>query len=167
MPSHIRRAVGDHAHDDRRAQSVNLLRKTAAVTVTAAVLATLPTVAAAHEGSHPFENCTAAYEAGYESIPEGDEHYGTHLDRDEDGIGCDQPPSDFVPADTDTGSEDSGADDAANEASGDEASGQENTELAETGGDDTTPYLAAGGAAVLLAGAGVLVTLRRRRGAQQ
>lgn len=51
----------------------------------------------AHDGSHPFENCTEAYDNGYRDIPKGDEHYGKHLDRDNDGVGCDQPPDDRRP----------------------------------------------------------------------
>lgn len=35
-----------------------------------------------------FENCTAAREAGAAPVREGDPGYGSHLDRDGDGIGC-------------------------------------------------------------------------------
>ncbi|WP_308298947.1 LAETG motif-containing sortase-dependent surface protein [Streptomyces sp. GESEQ-35] len=136
---------------------MNLFRKPAAVAVAALALAALPATAEAHDGSHPFENCTEAYENGYANIPQGDEHYGDHLDRDRDGIGCDNPPADFVPA------EDEGADSA------EDAAGQENTEdtdLAATGGNGATPYLAGGGAAVLLAGGGLLVAVRRNRAAR-
>ncbi|MFD5494730.1 excalibur calcium-binding domain-containing protein, partial [Streptomyces sp. NPDC127091] len=77
---------------------VNLSCKSAAVTVAALALAALPlTTATAHEGSHPFKNCTEAYDAGYKNIEVGDEHYGKHLDRDGDGVGCDQAPAGFVP----------------------------------------------------------------------
>ncbi|MGW0820064.1 LAETG motif-containing sortase-dependent surface protein [Streptomyces sp. NPDC002845] len=136
---------------------MNSFRKSGAVAVAIAALslAALPSAAQAHDGNHPFENCTEAYENGYSNIPEGDEHYGKHLDRDGDGIGCDQPPSDFVPADDET----SGSGEA--DASGE----QQGTDLAETGGSDATPYLAGGGAAVLLAGGGVLIAARRRRSA--
>ncbi|WP_411098190.1 LAETG motif-containing sortase-dependent surface protein [Streptomyces sp. x-45] len=144
---------------------MKLLRKPAAVTVAALALAALPAAAAqAHDGAHPFKNCTEAYDAGYSNIKEGDEHYGEHLDRDKDGVGCDKPPSGFVPAD------DKGTDDAAGSASGedsgsgDQAAGQQGTDLAETGGDDNTPYLAAGGGIVVLAGGGLLLAARRRRG---
>ncbi|MFJ8144429.1 excalibur calcium-binding domain-containing protein [Streptomyces sp. NPDC096094] len=149
---------------------MKLLRKPVAVAVAALALAALPTAAQAHEGNHPFENCTEAYDAGYSNIQKGDEHYGEHLDRDKDGVGCDRPPADFVPADdkdTDdgAGSGDSGKDENAGngDAGGEEAAGQQGTDLAETGGDDTTPYLAAGGAAVVLAGGGLLLATRRRR----
>lgn len=118
-----------------------------------------PSVALAQDGAHPFENCTEAYEAGYSNIPEGDEHYGDHLDRDQDGVGCDNPPSDFVPADHDTTSENT----APEQSTDQQASGQDNPDLAETGGSSATPYYAAGGAVVLLAGAGVLVATRKRR----
>lgn len=149
---------------------MNLLRKPVAVAVAALALAALPTAAQAHEGTHPFKNCTEAYDAGYSNIKEGDEHYGAHLDRDKDGVGCDQPPADFVPAgakDTDdgAGSGDTGKDENSGngDAGGEEAAGQQGTDLAETGGDDTTPYIAAGGAAVVLAGGGLLLAARRRR----
>ncbi|MDQ0427723.1 outer membrane biosynthesis protein TonB [Planomicrobium stackebrandtii] len=35
-----------------------------------------------------YDNCTAVREAGADPIRLGDSGYGTHLDRDEDGIGC-------------------------------------------------------------------------------
>ncbi|AVH58864.1 MULTISPECIES: excalibur calcium-binding domain-containing protein [Streptomyces] len=133
---------------------MNLLRKPAAVAVAALALAVLPATAEAHDGSHPFENCTEAYENGYANIKEGDEHYGDHLDRDRDGIGCDNPPADFTPA------EDEGTDSA------EDAAGQEDADLAATGGNGATPYLAGGGVAVLLAGGGLLAAVRRRRAAR-
>ncbi|PSM43386.1 hypothetical protein C6Y14_11250 [Streptomyces dioscori] len=146
---------------------MNLFRKSASVAVAALALAAVSvTTAEAHDGLHPFKNCTEAYENGYSNIVKGDDHYGEHLDRDKDGIGCDQPPSDFVPAsdqgkDTDGKStDDKGAQDATGEGTG---TGRQNTDLAETGGSGATPYIAAGGAAVLLAGGGVLFALRRRR----
>ncbi|MEU6302073.1 excalibur calcium-binding domain-containing protein [Streptomyces chartreusis] len=134
---------------------MNLLRKPGAIVVAALALAALPSTAAAHDGAHPFENCAEAYANGYSDIPASDEHYGSRLDRDGDGLGCDNPPADFVPV-----GEGSAEESAAEEgtASGEEQNG---TDLAATGGDDSTPYLAAGGAA-LLAGGGVLLALRRR-----
>jgi LPXTG-motif cell wall-anchored protein len=134
---------------------VKLLRKPGAIVVAALALAVLPATAEAHDGSHPFDNCTEAYENGYANIPEGDEHYGTHLDRDADGIGCDSPPGDFVPA------EDEAEDEEA--AAATDQKDQSGTDLAETGGEDTTPYIAAGGMSVMLAGAAVLVVVNRRR----
>ncbi|MFC8866302.1 LAETG motif-containing sortase-dependent surface protein [Streptomyces sp. NPDC057148] len=143
---------------------MKLLRKPAAVAVAAVALAALPTLAEAHEGTHPFKNCTEAYDAGYSNIPKGDEHYADRLDRDQDGVGCDKPPAGFVPADDkddDKGSGDSGSKD--DSGSGEQAAGEQGADLAETGGDDTTPYIAAGGAAVVLAGGGLLLASRRRR----
>ena len=133
---------------------MKLLRKPAAVAVAALALTALSaTTAQAHDGNHPFKNCTEAYENGFSDIPRSDEqHYANDLDRDQDGIGCDQPPSDFVPAeDQSTDSENTASD-----------TGQKNTDLAETGGSGATAYIAGGGAAVLLAGGGVLFTVRRR-----
>jgi len=132
--------------------AVNLLRKPGAIAVAALALAVLPGAASAHDGDHPFENCAEAYAAGYANIPEGDEHYGSHLDRDGDGIGCDRPPADFKAHD----------DEAAAEA-GD--TGRKGPDLAETGGGggDTTVYLAAAGSAVLLTGGALVASARRRR----
>lgn len=145
---------------------MNLSRKSAAVTVAALALATLPVAtAAAHEGDHPFRNCTEAYDAGYQNIQRGDEHYGKHLDRDGDGVGCDKAPAGFVPADD----KDSGPDDGATGTGSDSgekgATGKGGgTDLAETGGNSATPYIAAGGAAVVLAGGAFLLASRGRRG---
>ncbi|MFD3730021.1 LAETG motif-containing sortase-dependent surface protein [Streptomyces sp. NPDC058632] len=144
---------------------MNLSCKSAAVTVAALALAALPAASAvAHEGA--FKNCSEAYAAGYANIPAGSEHYGEHLDRDGDGIGCDKPPAGFVPADDKD--EDTGSDTGTGTETGtkDPAPGtteQGGTDLAETGGSSATPYLAAGGAAVVLAGGGVLFAARRRR----
>ncbi|MGD9482046.1 excalibur calcium-binding domain-containing protein [Streptomyces sp. TRM70308] len=147
------------------------IRRPAAVLLSACALGLLPTAAAAHDGAHPFENCTAAYEAGYADIPAGDPHYGEHLDRDRDGTGCDQPPAGFVPADDTDDASGGTTDDAASPGPDSSAPAsapgggteRDASELAETGGDDTTPYLAGAGGAVLLAGAAVLFTVRRRR----
>ncbi|MCP8708316.1 excalibur calcium-binding domain-containing protein [Streptomyces sp. AC04842] len=133
-------------------------RTSAAALFAAVALAAVPATAVAHNGSHPFENCTEAYDNGYSNIPEGDEHYGEHLDRDKDGIGCDQPPSDFVPRDE--------SDDDAGAGAGDGGAKEENdggTDLAETGGSDTTPYIAAAGGAVVLLGGGLMIAARKRR----
>ena len=35
-----------------------------------------------------FSNCTAARNAGAAPVRRGDPGYGTHLDRDNDGVGC-------------------------------------------------------------------------------
>lgn len=134
---------------------MNLLRKPGAIVVAALALAALPAAAEAHDGDHPFTNCTEAYENGYADIPKGDEHYGTHLDRDGDGTGCDQPPADFVPAD----------DAAAPADPAEKDDTEKDADLAETGGDDTTPYIAAAGMSVMLAGAAALVIVNRRRDA--
>ncbi|MFE1802193.1 LAETG motif-containing sortase-dependent surface protein [Streptomyces sp. NPDC059517] len=137
---------------------MNLFRKSASAAVAALALAALSvTTAEAHDGLHPFKNCTEAYENGYSDIVKGDDHYGEHLDRDKDGIGCDKPPADFVPVD-DRGA--GGAEEPSSASS--EQPKQPVTDLAETGGSGVTPYLAGGGALVLLAGGGVLVAARRR-----
>ncbi|MGY0067174.1 LAETG motif-containing sortase-dependent surface protein [Streptomyces sp. QTS137] len=144
---------------------MNLSCKSAAVTVAALALATLPvTTATAHEGV--FKNCPEAYAAGYANIPASSEHYGKHLDRDGDGIGCDNPPAGFVPAADEEKDKDTGSDDGTTKTGSGEKGATEKgsgTDLAETGGNSATPYIAAGGAAVVLAGGGVLLAARRRR----
>lgn len=134
---------------------MNLLRKPGAIAVAALALAALPATASAHDGNHPFTNCTEAYASGHANIPEGDEHYGKHLDRDGDGIGCDSPPPGFEQADDDKT-------DAGNAETGEPATPQ-NPDLAATGGNDTTVYLATGGSVALLTGGAVLMAARRRR----
>ncbi|MDQ0777395.1 LPXTG-motif cell wall-anchored protein [Streptomyces aurantiacus] len=144
------------------APDVNQFHKSAAVVVAALAFAVLPATAEAHDGLHPFENCTEAYENGYANIARGDEHYGDHLDRDQDGVGCDKPPADFVPASDTT-------DDNTENTSDDTSDGKKDdqgADLAETGGSGATAYIAGGGAVVLLAGGGVLFTVRRRRDAR-
>lgn len=39
-------------------------------------------------GSRPFANCSEARAAGAAPVRRGDPGYGAHLDRDNDGIGC-------------------------------------------------------------------------------
>jgi len=39
-------------------------------------------------GSRPFRNCDEARAAGAAPVHHGDPGYGPHLDRDNDGIGC-------------------------------------------------------------------------------
>ncbi|MBV1937102.1 excalibur calcium-binding domain-containing protein [Streptomyces sp. BV286] len=133
---------------------MNLIRKPAAVALAALALAVLPATAEAHDGEGAFKNCTEAYEAGHANIARGDKHYGDHLDRDQDGVGCDKPPAGFVAA------QDEGADDTDDSSSA--PAEQQGKDLAETGGSAVTPYLAGGGAVVLLAGGGVLLAARRR-----
>ncbi|MFD8521012.1 LAETG motif-containing sortase-dependent surface protein [Streptomyces capillispiralis] len=144
---------------------MNPIRTSAAAVLAALALAAVPATATAHGGNTPFENCSEAYANGHAHIPASSPHYGKHLDRDGDGIGCDKPPADFTPHEetgTDTG------DDAGTGTTEDTGSGSEErgggTDLAETGGSDATPYIAAGGAAVVLLGGGVMIAARRRRG---
>ena len=128
---------------------MKLLRKPGAIVVAALALAVLPGAASAHDGDHPFANCTEAYAAGYANLPRGDEHYGSHLDRDGDGIGCDKPPANFRAHDDIVAAEDPGS---------------QHRDLAETGGGgDTAVYLAAVGSTVLLTGGALVASARRRR----
>jgi hypothetical protein len=45
-----------------------------------------------HQQSAPYKNCTAAWDAGAAPVHRGDPGYGPHLDRDDDGIGCEYDP---------------------------------------------------------------------------
>lgn len=60
----------------------SLAGATAAAVLGLSVITMSPATAA------PFENCTAAENAGRTNIPVGDPQYGEHLDSDLDGIGC-------------------------------------------------------------------------------
>ena len=40
----------------------------------------------------PFPNCRAAWDAGAAPVYRGDPGYGSHLDNDDDGVGCEKPP---------------------------------------------------------------------------
>jgi len=55
----------------------------AAVFIAGVALSAAPLASAA-----PFKNCTEARSNGYTNIPATSEYYGSHLDRDGDGIGC-------------------------------------------------------------------------------
>lgn len=54
----------------------------------AALAGALSVISAPMAGAAPFKNCTEARDAGYTNIPSTSEYYGSHLDRDSDGIGC-------------------------------------------------------------------------------
>jgi hypothetical protein len=56
--------------------------------VTGAVATASPTPAAVTAGSTYFDNCDAARAAGAAPVHVGDPGYGTHLDRDGEGTGC-------------------------------------------------------------------------------
>lgn len=43
-----------------------------------------------------FDNCAQAYDAGQSHIKKTSPLYAKHLDRDRDGIACDNPPEGFV-----------------------------------------------------------------------
>ena len=44
--------------------------------------------ASSTSGGGAFRNCTAARAAGAAPVRRGDPGYGSHLDRDDDGVGC-------------------------------------------------------------------------------
>ncbi|MGV0767071.1 excalibur calcium-binding domain-containing protein [Mycolicibacterium sp. XJ647] len=41
-------------------------------------------------GAEPYANCSAAAEDGAYNIPSDSDFYGPHLDRDDDGVGCER-----------------------------------------------------------------------------
>lgn len=100
-----------------------------------------------------FDNCTQAYAAGRSNIPKSDPMYGKHLDRDNDGIGCDNPPPGFqtkpatAPGDTSTGTQT-------------ETGAGTGTTLPKTG---PAMDLGIGGGVVLLVGLAAAVIARRRK----
>jgi hypothetical protein len=53
-----------------------------------AALALGPAAAVLADGGYTFRNCSEARAAGYTNIRRGTYGYGPHLDRDNDGIGC-------------------------------------------------------------------------------
>lgn len=63
---------------------IHRLLPAAILAVAAAV--TFAGAAAAQQG--PFPNYSAARDAGYVNIPSDSPYYGTWLDRDRDGVGC-------------------------------------------------------------------------------
>ncbi|MEZ3179844.1 excalibur calcium-binding domain-containing protein [Streptomyces pimonensis] len=144
---------------------MNPFRTSAAAVLAALALAAVPATAEAHGGNTPFDNCSEAYANGHADIPATSDHYGKHLDRDGDGIGCDNPPAGFTPHEEGEGEAGDGTEAGSTESTG-SGSGEQGggTDLAETGGSDATPYIAAGGAAVVLLGGGVMIAARRRRG---
>ncbi|WP_049829482.1 excalibur calcium-binding domain-containing protein [Arthrobacter sp. RIT-PI-e] len=63
-------------------------KSTASITLGAVAGLTLLSASPALAAPIVFQNCTQAANAGVYNIPAGFPGYGTHLDRDLDGIGC-------------------------------------------------------------------------------
>ena len=56
---------------------------------TALAVAAIARAGAATVNADPYyKNCSAARDAGAAPVMKGDPGYGPHLDRDDDGIGC-------------------------------------------------------------------------------
>lgn len=127
---------------------IKTIAASAALTIASALMITTP--AAATDG--PFKNCTEAREAGHSNIPQGSEYYAPKLDRDGDGYGCDKHGTLANDGKLGTGYY---ADKPEEPVKGD------GKDLAETGGNSATPYIAVGGVALL--GGGVALALRRKR----
>ncbi len=99
-----------------------------------------------------FDNCTEAYNAGVANIPKTSPLYGPHLDRDGDGIGCDNPPAGFTPRPTP-------GKPTPTTAASVGAKPQDGAALPQTGPGDAGLI----GAALLAAGAAAVLLIRRRR----
>jgi hypothetical protein len=99
-----------------------------------------------------FSNCTQAYNAGYSDIPQSSPLYSRKLDRDGDGIACDNPPPGFTP-NTDT------PETPAPGASTGTATPGDGGQLPLTGPGEVGVV----GALLLAAGAAAVVGVRRRR----
>ena len=77
---HNNRKTGDyHCHGGGRSSNSNL---------NASSLTSYSAPRSSIGGSGAFANCSAARAAGAAPVRRGDPGYGTHLDRDGDGIGC-------------------------------------------------------------------------------
>ena len=77
-------------HNDRKSGDYHCHRKPAAI-ATAAMLSPAqrtPGDATTARGGSVFRNCSQARAAGAAPVKRGDPGYGSHLDRDNDGIGC-------------------------------------------------------------------------------
>ena len=124
------------------------MRLAAPFLTAALVLSPLALVSPAH--ASPYQNCAEAYAAGHSNIPKSSPLYADYLDRDKDGVACDDEPAGFVQQPTPV---------ATPTADASPTSVEE--DLAETGGSDATPYIV--GASVLFLGGGTVLALRRRR----
>jgi Excalibur calcium-binding domain len=56
--------------------------------IAAAVLGAIAVGAAPAALAQPYKNCSEARDNGDVNIPSDSDKYGPHLDRDDDGIGC-------------------------------------------------------------------------------
>jgi hypothetical protein len=76
------------------------LKKSISILAVAAAAAGLATLSAATANATigAYENCDAAAKVGVYNIPTGAPGYGTHLDSDNDGIGCEKSGVAYVPA---------------------------------------------------------------------
>jgi len=77
---HDRKNGGYHCHRGPASRSPNAERFAPARST--------PSNAAAPRGGGAYANCSAARAAGAAPVRRGDSGYGSHLDRDNDGIGC-------------------------------------------------------------------------------
>lgn len=80
------KVAADKAAADKAAADKAAAEKAARYVPPAPVAPAVPAPPAAA----PFANCTAARAAGAAPVYRGTPGYGTHLDRDKDGIGCDK-----------------------------------------------------------------------------
>ncbi|WP_151724084.1 excalibur calcium-binding domain-containing protein [Arthrobacter luteolus] len=110
-------------------------------------------------GAYP--NCDAAAAAGVYNIPAGAPGYAPNLDRDGDGIACEDPTATPAPpAPTDMPLPNPGGQPP---QVADVPAGAPSTGVAQEEGTDGTRALVAGGAVVLLAGASLALYRKSRK----
>lgn len=81
-------------HNDRKNGGYHCHRAAAAAPVPSLAPRPAPLPARAAPPSpahHVFRNCSEAREAGAAPVHRGDPGYGPHLNRDNDGVGCEPP----------------------------------------------------------------------------
>jgi len=86
---HNNRKTGDyHCHRSPAAAAPAPTAKTRSSEAPNSDPAAAPAPTAKTPSSGAFRNCSEARAAGAAPVRRGDPGYGTHLDRDKDGIGC-------------------------------------------------------------------------------
>lgn len=88
---HTNRKTGDyHCHRAQPARATESVAPTALFAAPSSSQSTTPSRsnAAAATRTTAYRNCTEARNAGAAPVKRGDPGYGSHLDRDNDGVGC-------------------------------------------------------------------------------
>ncbi|UWX97296.1 excalibur calcium-binding domain-containing protein [Arthrobacter zhaoxinii] len=115
---------------------------------------------------YPYANCSAAAAENVYNIPRGHPRYGTHLDNDGDGWGCDDPTKPLTPMPVAGGHWD-GNGNWVEPQVGQMPSGGANTGITQEPEESNAGVLALGGGLVLAAAAGGTFVVRRRLASQE